>query len=299
MMEYLNLQLLYGSEFWQKLDYLVSSAENRVFFISAFMKKDTYLRYKSRVPDDTFYFTMTRNERSNYIPDNALTINKDYFHGKLYLIDDKIIIGSQNLTDYGKEGEFNILIDTDDFTASLIAYQAMIKTIEELDIPIEPVNDGFLRFYEEECPFCGGLPTDPAAVHKCHPYGGFVSEGDCYAYGDTGFCSYCFKDEYDKDESYFCDDTGCGIGIKIEDMSLIEHAINPPGEAGIDRAKDFIKLFNFISDKLEIEKTIRFFENLGFIGKVYEIKQERPKLSYLNTTFLKDIIDDIENRIKS
>jgi phosphatidylserine/phosphatidylglycerophosphate/cardiolipin synthase-like enzyme len=99
-----KLRLLYGKEFWQELEELIKNSQERVFVISAYVNKDSYLWLQSLIPKNVFSLLLCR-EDSGYIPDCALTVSKNSLHGKLYLVDDAIIIGSQNLANFGKEGE--------------------------------------------------------------------------------------------------------------------------------------------------------------------------------------------------
>ena len=294
----LKIQLLYGSEFWDKLEELIKNAKERVFLISAYIGEPTYCKIKNLISDNVFDLALCRND-SPYKPNGAIVANKNNFHGKLYLIDNDVIIGSQNLYEPQviREGEFSILMKTNKYTSSLIVYQAMLKIIENEYISAEPIDKSFLEFYKNGCPFCGNNPIpDPYSVYRCPEYGNnenFVSEEDCSSYGDEGACKYCLPERREPlGECYCCDDSGCGFVIRLDNGSLIYHAINPLSRDNIQKARDFLRLFNYILNNAGERNAIETFYKLDFIGKVYEIISDRPEQTFINLRDLKKIMDD-------
>lgn len=275
-MQSLVLQFLYGGEFWSKLETLIKNAKERVFLVSAYVGSNTYNKYKSFIPSGVFNLTICRSD-SNFIPSDALVINQQYFHGKLYLVDNTIIIGSQNLYEANKEGEFSTMIETDEFNSSLILYQALLKLIEREPIQSEPVDTDFLQLYDDGCPFCGNDIQESKALHTCPGYGGdFVSEDDCASYGGDGFCKYCFSEMREPvGQAICCDDSGCGLGISLKTYNLLHHAINPATNGEMDLAKEYLKLFNFF--KARGRNAVEIFRTLGFKGEVYKTSTKRKE----------------------
>ncbi|WP_152559774.1 hypothetical protein [Hymenobacter sp. IS2118] len=296
-MEALNLQFLYGKEFWTKLEFLLKNASERVFILSAFMGENTYKKYIKFIPDDVFILTVCR-EDSSYKPVESLKINHKYFHGKIYLIDNTIIIGSQNLYEANKEGEFSTLIETDSFNSSLILYQALLKIIEKEPIQAEPVDEDFISLYEDGCPFCGHyIASDSVSLHTCPGYGGdFVSDDDCESYGGDGFCKYCLPENRRSiGEAICCDDSGCGLGISLKTNYLLHHAINPVTKEEFDLARQYLRLFNFFAK--QGEDAVEIFHKLGFVGEVYKINHERKQHKLVSHDVAQRMVANLQNRI--
>lgn len=293
-MKEIKLQFLYGHEFWDKLENLITNAKERVFLVSAYIGQRAYTKYINMIPKGIFNMTICRDD-SGYIPYKALKIKQEYFHGKIYLIDNVIIIGSQNLNDAGKEGEFSTMIETDEFNASLILYQALLKIIEKEPILAEPVNAGFIELYENGCPFCGNVDIqDGLSLHICPGYGGgFVSEEDCTSYGGEGGCKYCLaENRHPIGEAICCDDSGCGLGISLDTFSLLHHSINPVNSSKEVLAKEYLRLFNFFES--QGRDAIELFNKLGFVGQVFETTLERQEHELISVPTVKQVISSLK-----
>lgn len=281
----MKIKLLYGDEFWSEIDYLIRNAKYRAFLASAFWGKKDYNDIISKIDPNIFYYFAAR-EDSTYKPSNrCLMINKDYFHGKIYLIDNNIIIGSQNLykAQIERQGEYSVMFNADDFTSSLILYQALLKIAEQSSTCDEPINPNFIEFYNDGCPFCGNaILPESFSIHRCPEYGGgFISDEDCLSYGGSGACKYCLEEKRENiGECYCCDHSGCGFGISLSCSSFIYHTFDTPDKDKEKRAREFIKLFNFLSSYMNGEDTISFFKALGFIGKIYNVRLERMEWNF-------------------
>jgi hypothetical protein len=283
-MNEVTFQLLYGSEFWDKLTELVENANKRVFFSTAYLKKSTLEKYLRLVSKNVYQMTICHDDNKPYnIPKvNRLLVKYQYFHGKIYLIDDTIIIGSQNLNNAHKEGEFSVLLKFPHHDASTIFYQSLLKIIECEPVDSEPVDERFFKLYEEGfCPFCGNAFIGSEDISICPGYGegrGVVSDEDCDSYGSGGACKYCI-DENRKtiSECYFCDESGCGFGIEKESKKLIFHAINPPEAEDKRKAFEFLRLFNFLSKQLG-DEVINFIKALDLKEKIYLTSLKRPEI---------------------
>lgn len=279
-MNNIKLQLICGTEFWSILESLLKNAKKRVFIFSAYVKESTYKKYMNMIPNDVYRLFMCREkdkwkgkEKENqFVPtdDYVVILSNEEFHGKVYLIDDTIIITSQNLTEAIKlrEGEFGILIQSPSSYISLLLYKILQSIIRGHNIPVEPVSDVFFELYSNCCPFCGQEPTSDNIV-QCQQYGfNFVSKDDCDSYDNEGACKYCNRDEQDCIDAVFCDDSGCGFGISTENKKFITHAINPPTPEEKNAAENYIRLFHFLENE-EID-AVEAFEKLGINGEVYE-----------------------------
>ncbi len=281
----MKIKLLYGDEFWSEIDHLIKYAKDRVFLASAYWGAKYHKDIMSKINPDIFYYFAARGDSTYKPSDRCLIIDKNSFHGKIYLIDNCIIIGSQNLykAQIERQGEYSVLFDADDFTSSLILYQALLKIAEQSSTCYEPINQNFIKFYDEGCPFCGNanLP-EPFSIHRCPEYGGgFISDEDCLSYGGDGACKYCIEENRENiGECYCCDHSGCGFGVSLSCLKFIYHTFDSPNRNKEERAKEFVKLFNFLSKYMNEEDTIEFFEALGFKGKIYDVRLERMEWNF-------------------
>lgn len=273
----MEIKLVFGDEFWDRLDELSKNANNRIFLLSAYIgKKDwnkIYSSKKSNIP----VVTMCRSDSTFIPPKDTFIIDHNLYHGKLYVVDNVVLLGSQNLYNANKDGEFSVEFCTENERgASLIAYQALLKTLENSSPKPEPVNSAFLEFYEDCCPFCGGMPADPYEIISCAEYGGgFVSREDCDSYGGEGACKYCIEENRTSlGECYVCDHSGCGFGIQINTGHLIYHEFVQHNPSSIENAKKYLQLFNYFAQQ-NPNLAVTFFKLMGFTGNIFNIPKER------------------------
>ncbi len=293
-MDDIILQFLYGEEFWIKLENLLKNAKERVFLVSAYIGKDTYEKYIKLIPNHIDCITLCRSD-SSYKPEGSIVIDEKYFHGKIYLIDNTIIVGSQNLYDAQKEGEFSTLIETDSFNSSLILYQALLKIIEGNGTNLQPIEKSFFEFYENGCPFCGNINITNI-VHTClYDNAGFASDEDCENYQGEGLCASCSSENRHEINAYCCDSDGCGLGISINTQKLIKHAVDPPNKEKIELVRAYLKLFNFFY--LSGANSVMVFEKLGLNGLVYKTSFNRDARYFINYDSIKEILIKSENDI--
>lgn len=294
-MRLLKVKFLYGQDFWNEIQTLASSAKERVFIVSAFQGRNTHDWLKSIINPEVFFLNLCRSDNSEYkdkkkqryIPESAVKIKSNVFHGKLYLFDNTIILGSQNLYNVAlenkskngcKEGEFSVLLEMEKPMATLVLYQALLKIIEKEKVQAEPVDKEFLYFYSDGCPFCESIDVpDPQVVHTCPGYsmGDYITDDECDSYGDEGACKYCAPENQSSlGESYCC--SSCGIGVVLKKRKLIYHAINPLTEKpeSLKQAKEYIRLFNFFNKNTSATE---IFQALDFTGKVYMASLERKE----------------------
>jgi hypothetical protein len=308
-MRNLKIKFLYGQEFWDELRTLVSEAQERIVILSAYQGIKTFEWIKKLIPEEVPFINICRDDNSRYefgqkviyIPEGAIPISDETFHGKMYLIDDKIIVGSQNLYNVAfentkkeqcKEGEFSVVLEFEKDTSTMILYQALLSFIKNSDITEEPVDLNFLDFYYDgECPFCGNdsIP-DPFSLHTCPGYsmGEYITDEECLSYGDEGSCKYCISENIERiSESYCCSE--CGIGINIASKRFIYHAINPLSDNSIKQkqAKEFLRIFKFLNKNGRAKEII---DTLEMTGIVYNLDLDRKESALVNVDVVNELI---------
>lgn len=273
----MDIQLVFGDEFWTRLDELTKTAKRRIFLFSAYIGKKEWDSVIASKKKDVPLISMCRSD-SGFKPDvDTFIVDKNLYHGKLYVVDNIVLLGSQNLYNANKKGEFSVEFQaSNEHEASLIVYQALLKTFDGQCPSEEPVNESFLDFYGDCCPFCGGAPADPLSVIRCAEYGGgFVSEEDCGSYGDEGACKYCIpENRKNLGECYVCDHSGCGFGVQLNSRKLIYHTFVEQDNIAISNAKKYIQLFNFFAE-FDPQFAIKLFRTLGFTGNIFNACTER------------------------
>ena len=272
----MHINLVYGDEFWGRLTSLSKTAKRRIFVFSAYIGRREWNTIYKLKQTNVPIVTICRDD-SDFRPTvNTFLIDKHIYHGKMYLVDNVILIGSQNLYNANKNGEFSVEFITTEHDASLIAYHAFLKTCEGLLPEPEPANTSFLDFYSDRCPFCGGMPAEPDSLIRCPEYGGrFVSKEDCGSYGDSGACKYCISENQSfLGKCYVCDNSGCGFGIHSESMGLIHHQFVEQDHASIKNAKTYLSLYNYFAQR-DPNFAFSFFSLMGFTGNVFNVSQQR------------------------
>lgn len=275
----MDINLIFGDEFWDRLNDLSKNAKKRIFLLSAYMGKRDWGKIVASKSPNVPAISMCRTDSSYKPTIDTFLINKDLYHGKLYIVDNVVLIGSQNLYNANKNGEFSVEFCADsDYEASLIAYQALLKTLENVMPSPEPVNNDFLEFYDDCCPFCGSLPAEPDSIIACAEYGGsFVSEDDCGSYGDEGACKYCIpENRHSLGTCYVCDHSGCGFGIQVSSGSLMYHEFAEQNPRSIANAKQYLALFNYFAAQ-NPGLAVKFFKLMGFTGNIFNIPSDRLK----------------------
>ena len=208
---------------------------------------------------------------------DVFLIDSDLFHGKIYVVDDVVLIGSQNLYNANKEGEFSVEFESSDsIESSLIVYQALLKTFKPKFNKTETVHEKFLEFYADSCPFCGHEIEDPDTIINCKHYGsGFVTEIDCDSYDGTGACKYCLPENREYfGECLVCGDSGCGFGVEVETKKMIHHTFVNLKPNELESALSYIQLFNYFAHQDPVF-AFRLFDMLGFNGQIFKIPKER------------------------
>lgn len=270
-MEILALKTLYGKDFWSELKHQVAQAEERIFIAPAFIYEGPYKELLSIAPKDVPILCLTRDD-NKFKPQDILTIPHDWYHGKIFVIDNNLILGSHNLipSSIDREGEFSILITTEYETVSVLLFESLFKIfVKNSAKNLRFIDKNTSYLYVDECPFCGESLADPFSIRECAQYGGYVSEVDCGSYGSEGSCKYCDEPEIIDREIPFCDDAGCGLGIDTESQEFMLHAVNPPSKEYLENVWRVIQLFNGLNQFLNPEQSHRFLWGMDLLGMAH------------------------------
>jgi len=289
----MRIEILYGKEFWDFFWKKIKVAESRIFIASPFFESDLLFKIKDTVKDDVFCCFAVRDDKLKEMKKrfwkrveqanlSLIFIPNESFHGKIYLIDNSVIIGSQNLYISKKtgikEGEYSVLLDFEDSTlAGAVIYKSLLVIACQLGEEEEPVSEIIFEFYSQgECPFCGGGVSDPFEVKYCPKYGGVLTESECNSYGGEGACKWCRygdRSDFEIGQCFLCEK--CGLGINIENRSLVCNPFIYPKGKNLEKVRDFLRLFNFLSVKTDGKTLCEFYEKMGLLNKIYEIEIEK------------------------
>ncbi|WCP81133.1 hypothetical protein PQE20_03795 [Vibrio harveyi] len=272
----MEIKLVFGDEFWTRLDELVTQAKSRIFIFSAYIGQKDWDRIYKLKPDGVPIATICRSDSGFKPYRDSFLIDKDLYHGKIYVIDNTILMGSQNLYNASKNGEFTVEFEFNDNSASLITYHALLKTCQTVLPDSEPVHESFFQYYGDCCPFCGGEPAEPETIISCPEYGGgYVTESDCEAYGGEGACQFCIpENRVNQGTCYVCDDRGCGFGIQQHQGLLKYHEFVKRDVDGINNAHQYLSLYNYFASRDSVF-AYKLFEMMGFTGSVFKTDTER------------------------
>lgn len=254
-----NIKLLYGIEFWHFLENAVKNSRRHVFIFSAFARQEDIDSLTSLIRAETPYLIIIRDDISGMRvnQENIIYAPAGKFHAKLYIIDDTIIIGSQNIYKVvkmplaEKTGELSVAFITKD--AVNIIYQSLMiilkaeyenyfseKHIEYsnnytelydepyperlfwLDLFKEYKLESFLDIGSEQCPSCGSymnLKENEYPIIYCEQYNEKISSAEC---GEGNACKYCYDGGYYLVEPqiiYTCRQCGFSVGYNIEELN--------------------------------------------------------------------------------
>jgi len=279
-----KIEFLFGKTFFERLKELVEDAKKRILIASAFLDEEPYLELKKLRADLPIY-TIVRDD-SRYIPhgDTTIVIPSNLYHGKIYVVDDTLILGSHNLINHSlyNEGEASIAITADSETIDSILFNILYNVfVKSLNVEFSiDRNTTELYFVDNElrCPFCGVLmDIDPYGYVECPMYGDsrarYVYEAECSGYGDEGGCKYCFSDPEIRPpvnrELYLCID--CGLGIDPTHGKFAVHAIQMPSYEYEEKAKRLITLFNGLCLFKQPKLSAKMLHDLDLLGKVDQI----------------------------
>lgn len=251
-----KVKLLFGIEFWDFLEFSIKKSKKHIFIFSAYAKPKDIQYLISMIPENIPYLIVVRDDISKIEIPNKIYVNKDRFHAKLYIIDDTIIVGSQNIYKVvkipleEKMGELSVAFSTSDSVN--IIYQSLLIVLKEeyelyfknkvdlfesqfYDDNYDELDDhdiwlNFFREYRVEsflninsgiCPSCGSLLNRKENEYYkvyCEQYNEVVSV-DEFGYGNA--CKYCVGKEKEIVEPnilYKCNKCNFKIGYMIDEL---------------------------------------------------------------------------------
>ena len=134
-----KVKLLFGIEFWDFLEASIKKSKKHIFIFSAYAKQEDIQYLVSLIPNNIPYLIVVRDDISKIEIPNLIHVNKDRFHVKLYIIDDTIIVGSQNIYKVvkipieEKTGELSVAFSTSD-SVNIINQSLLIVLKEEYEL---------------------------------------------------------------------------------------------------------------------------------------------------------------------
>ena len=273
----MSIELLYGREFWDFIEYAIPKARKHVFLLSAYARNDDIshiFQIMPRVPN----LLLVRDDcklDSNF--QNLIYVDKNIYHAKIYVIDDEVIIGSQNLNKVtrvnldDKVGEVSVKFQTDESTN--IIYQALIIILkQEYEYYFEQEVDDVITHYEINesaakihvsgniylkefrdkslsiCPCCGAEIKIAVRYYKSKIKGEKDEEAKFY-------CNSCdfFIEIY---EYAYCDDRPCERTEQVLNFRC------PPD------FQLFLKLHFYLSKKIGRNNSLELLKSLNLLGSI-------------------------------
>lgn len=317
-MKAVSIKPLFGRSFFEELRNLVEKAKERILIASAFLEESPYTEIAQTRPDGVPMYVFVRND-SNFRPSSSpylIVLPHLTYHGKIYIIDNNIIVGSHNLTNHSvkNEGEFSIMITAESKTIDALLFSILYNIfVKNSNVKLDYISADTPLLYQWGCPFCGESTPDPFRIIECPGYGEgdakYVSEYDCESYGDDGFCKACLHNEHIVNrELYFCDDSGCGLGIDPKYAKFIKHAVNPPSDEYVRKALRLVEIFNGICRYKSPEHSAKLLRDLDVLGKIFIVDTiERGISDYLislnffkerTLSFVEEFIETVEEHVK-
>lgn len=285
----MKVKILYGNEFWDFLEKKLNTVRKRVFIASAFFDFNILKEISEKLPKNVTLGFMSRKDQIEKNIEELgsldrmflLSVPEKTFHGKLFLFDNSVVIGSQNLyrpKSGVKEGEYSVLLDFEKSSfATSIVYKSMFVILQQLyKEDIYAVDKKIINFYNlGTCPFCGGEIRGQSEVKWCPEYGGVVTNWECVLYGEDGACKYCRyrePEDFSCEPCYLCE--GCGLGVLIKDGSFVYNPFKYPDKEELKKAKGFLRFLTFLSENLLKGDLYTFCREMGFLGNIYRIEVE-------------------------
>ncbi|NDY71835.1 hypothetical protein DO021_01640 [Desulfobacter hydrogenophilus] len=301
-----DVKMMYGEEFWSYFYAAIQNAKRHVFIFTAYtntsdlrdvLGKISHLPHLVVVRDDS-------NVSSNQIGNVILTDHLK-FHAKVYVIDDLVIVGSQNLYKVKKislaekKGEISVAFKPDN--AINIIYQSLMivlqgeyeayyeNKIEDLkkrfgheydigwvDFFREYKLESFLNLNSGTCPCCGSqlvLTERDEALFECssNTYGQ-ITQFEC---GIGNACKYCISDPIlvEPEVTYRCSTCNFTTGYRITETYKRPYyswevlaAVTVP-----DQLESFLKLYFYLIDGLGEMQANNLLSSLGILGNLYRL----------------------------
>lgn len=298
-----SVTIMYGNDFWLFFDKAVKNAKNHVFIFTAYTNEKD-LAELINVTRHLPHLIIVRDDlikvKPVFVNDNVIFTNHQSFHAKVYVIDNYIIVGSQNLYRIStipleqKTGEISIGFQSDDVLN--IIYQSLMIVLRneyelyynnELELFYDQYEelsqksfwillfqkyklDSFLNLKSGICPNCGSrlsFKEIEENLYDCNTYG-VVKQSECE---EGNACKYCIEKHLHTPQiSYWCNNCNFMVGYCTEELqkspyycwnSLI--CTNSPNEL-----ECFLKLYFYLIKNLGENKTNFILSSLKILGNL-------------------------------
>ncbi|MBT2771972.1 phosphatidylserine/phosphatidylglycerophosphate/cardiolipin synthase family protein [Halomonas sp. ISL-60] len=129
------VELMYGEEFWNYLEVEIPRAKKHVFLLSAYTSDRDVSQILNTMPAIPHLVLIRDDCHLNSRYQNLIFIDHKIYHAKVYIIDDTVIISSQNLNKVtrvslkDKVGEISVKFNTNE--SSNIIYQALLLILRQ------------------------------------------------------------------------------------------------------------------------------------------------------------------------
>ena len=305
-----KVKLLFGIEFWDFLEDSIKKSKKHIFIFSAYAKQEDIQYLVSLIPNNIPYLIVVRDDISKIEIPNLIYVNKDRFHAKLYIIDDIIIIGSQNIYKVikipleEKTGEISVAFSTSD-SVNIIYQSLLIVLKDEYELYFEnkiklfesefyqydygePSHSNiWLNFFREykvesflniksgKCPSCGNeLNIKENEFHKiwCPHYKEAISVDECR---EWNACKYCIGPNkiVEPNILYECNKCNFKIGYMIHELGKAPYWSWEELSFcnTTEELESFLKLYFYLVDKIGEKNTNELLMSLGIIGNLSQL----------------------------
>ena len=304
-----NIKLLFGVEFWDFLERSILTANKHVFIFSAYAKEQDIQYLVSKIPVGVPHLIIARDDIKKINERNIFYVNKDRFHAKIYIIDDIIIIGSQNIYKVvkipleDKTGELSVAFTTPDsvnviYQSLMIVLQQEYETYfqnkvmnlqikykesgEEIDINNVWISffreyklESFLNINSGYCPSCGNslnFKENEFCIIYCQQYNENISADEC---GTGNACKYCFGDKeiVEPNILYSCPCCNFKIGFMTEELCKAPYwswEVMSLFNNTVE-LENFLKLYFFLIEKVGEANANQLLISLQIIGNLSKV----------------------------
>ncbi|MFM2657703.1 phospholipase D-like domain-containing protein [Vibrio owensii] len=275
----MTIRLMYGAEFWDYIEGAIPLAKKHVFLLSAYTSdKDisNIFQVMPLVPN----LVMVRDDcpLSHHYP-NLIFVNHGIYHAKVYVIDDTVIIGSQNLNKVtrvslnDKIGEVSVKFETNE--SSNIIYQALILILKSeyqyyFSMEVDKVQRHYEISYQSAwAHVAGNLYLDAFRENR-------LQNCPCCSCEITINTNYFESDidgaSEDEESYYFCNN--CNFMIKVFNYA---HCYDRPWET-TEQVTDFrctpdfslfLQLHFYLAMRVGRVNSLNILKSLNILGSIH------------------------------
>ena len=158
-MEVVPIKPLFGKSFFEELRNLVEKAKERILIASAFVDEGPYNEIAQTRPNDVSMYVFVRDD-SNFKSFSSIVLPSLIYHGKIYVIDNNIIVGSHNLINHSvkNEGEFSIMITAESQTIDALLFSILYNIfVKNSNAKLDYISADTPLLYQWGCPFWENL----------------------------------------------------------------------------------------------------------------------------------------------